>query len=80
MNKIYNNLNVENLVKTDWFNQFDKKQQKQIRDGLEKGLDISWYANLGYNWEQMDEIRKGLEANLDVSVYAKKDFNSIQMG
>ena len=36
MNKIYNNLNVENLVKTDWFNQFDKKQQKQILKGLEK--------------------------------------------
>ena len=25
MNKIYNNLNIENLTKTEWFNQFNKK-------------------------------------------------------
>ena len=36
MNKIYNNLNIENLTKTDWFNQFDKKQQEEITKGLEK--------------------------------------------
>ena len=36
MNKIYNNLNVDNLMKTDWFNQFNKEQQEEIRLGLEK--------------------------------------------
>ena len=27
--KIYNNLNVENLVKTKWFNQFEVYQQEE---------------------------------------------------
>ena len=27
MNKIYNNLNIENLTKTDWFNQFNYWQK-----------------------------------------------------
>ena len=28
MNKTHNNLNIENLVKTEWINQFNKKQQE----------------------------------------------------
>ena len=27
--KIYNNLNIKNLIKTEWFNQFDEYQQKK---------------------------------------------------
>ena len=45
MNKIYNNLTIENLKKTEWFNQFNEYQKEQIRLGLEANLDISWYAN-----------------------------------
>ena len=39
MKKIYNNLNIENLIKTDWFNQFYEQQQKVILLGLEQNLD-----------------------------------------
>ena len=53
MNKIYNNLNVENLLKTEWFNQFNKEQQNEVLKGLEKNLDISKYAKLEFNWNQM---------------------------
>ena len=28
MNKIYNNLNIENLIKTDWVEQFYEKQKE----------------------------------------------------
>ena len=28
--KIYNNLNIKNLIKTEWFNQFDEYQQKKF--------------------------------------------------
>ena len=28
MNKIHNNLTIETLIKTDWFNQFDEFQKK----------------------------------------------------
>ena len=79
MNKIYNNLNIENLTKTDWFNQFDKKQQEEITKGLEKNVNVSIYATPEYTSNQMKHIRWGLEENLDVSIYAKKEFNEHQM-
>ena len=42
--KIHNNLSIENLMKTDWINQFNKDQQVQIRIGIKANLDVSWYA------------------------------------
>ena len=74
MKKIYNNLNIENLIKTDWFKQFDKFQQREIYKGLEANLNVSIYANPKYNNSQMREIRLGLESNLDVSLYANPEF------
>ena len=75
MNKIYNNLNIENLTKTEWFNQFNKEQQEEITKGIQDNLDVSIYANLKYSWEQMQEIREGLIENLDVSIYTNPDFS-----
>ena len=69
MEKIYNNLSIENLTKTEWFNQFSVSQKEQIKWGLEDNLDVSIYAKKEYNWKKMDEIRLGLKDNLDVSVY-----------
>ena len=79
MNKIYNNLNIENLTKTEWFNQFDRKQQKQILEGLGDNLDVNLYAKPEFDSSQMYQIRLGLENNLDVSIYAKPEFHSSQM-
>ena len=79
MNKIYNNLTVDNLIKTDWFNQFNELQQKQIRMGLFFDLNVSKYANPKFNEYQMEEIRRGLEDDLDVSLYAKPDFSDWKM-
>ena len=31
---MYNNLSIENLMLTDWFKQFDKEQQREIKIGL----------------------------------------------
>jgi len=36
MKKAHNNLNIENLIKTDYFNQFNKKQQEEIKIGFKK--------------------------------------------
>ena len=36
MNNIYNNLTIDNLIKTDCFNQFNKKQQEEIKIGFKK--------------------------------------------
>ena len=57
MNKIYNNLNIENLVKTDWINNFEEQQKVEILEGLKNNVDISIYANPKYSWVQMKEIR-----------------------
>ena len=60
MNKIYNNLNIENLIKTEWFNQFDKYQQEEIKLGLEDNLDVSVYAKPEIQHSEMKEIRRNL--------------------
>ena len=61
MNKIYNNLSIDNLTKTKWFNQFNEKQQEQIKLGLEDDLNVSIYAKPEFHEYQMEEIREGLE-------------------
>ena len=66
MEKIHNNLNIDNLTKTEWFNQFNKGQQKEILKGLKNNVDVSVYANKKLKDKQMKEIRYGLEDNLDV--------------
>jgi len=44
MNKIYNNLSVDNLTKTDWFNQFDEMQKFEIETGIRSKVDVFKYA------------------------------------
>ena len=79
MNKIYNNLSIENLIKTEWFNQFDEEQQTEILFGIESDVDVLVYAKTEFNEYQMREIRLGLEDNLDVSVYAKTEISWREM-
>ena len=57
MEKIHNNLNIDNLMKTDWINQFKPYQQKEIRDGYVNNLDISIYAKSEFSWHEMEQIR-----------------------
>ena len=77
MKKIYNNLNIENLIQVKWENKFDEKQKVQIKLGLEANLDVSIYAKKEFDYFQMEEIRFGLLENLDVSIYAKPEFSSL---
>ena len=58
---------------------FDKGQMEEIRQGLEKGLDVSWYTSVDYDWFQMEEIKKGLERGLAVSVYARPEISYDRM-
>ena len=58
---------------------FDVGQMYEIREGLEKGIDVSVYADPKYGVAQMGEIRKGLESGVDVSVYADPEYNWWQM-
>ena len=79
MKKIYNNLSIENLTKTEWFKQFTSAQREIVRLGLQENLDISWYNKPEYSSLQMNEIRIGLRDNLDVSIYAKPEISDEQM-
>jgi len=58
---------------------FDDKQLREIRIGLEDGVDVSWYTDPKYDWEQMKVIRYGLQKGLDVSVYADPKYDYEQM-
>ena len=54
---------------------FDEGGSDEIKLGLEKELDISWYVKPEFNEYQMREIRRSLEKGIEVSVYAKSEFN-----
>lgn len=58
---------------------FDDDQIKEIRRGLENGVDVSWYADPKYNWKQMVQIYYGLRSGLDVSTYADPKYDAQQM-
>ena len=80
MKKIYNNLSIENLVRTDWINQFNQDQRREISYGIRSNLkNIEIYAKKEYKAEQMTEIRMGLTSNIDVSFYANPVFDWRQM-
>ena len=79
MNKIYNNLNIDKLIKTEWFNQFNLYQQEEILEGLEKNLDVSFYAKKEFTCYKMEQIRLGLEEGFDVSIYANPKYTWKQM-
>ena len=55
------NLTVENVESTGWFNQFNEKQQEEIKLGLQKNVDVSVYAKPELSYLQMKKIRKKLE-------------------
>ena len=79
MKKECRNLTVDNLIRTEWFNQFDKQQKKLIVEGLQENLDVFLYAKTKYSWDQMAHLKAGLKKNLDISIYANPDFNNFQM-
>ena len=78
MNKIHNNLSIENLIKTEWFNQFDEFQKHQITLGIHSNVDALIYAKPEFNYSQMDQIREGLVDNLDIFIYANSKFDEYQ--
>ncbi len=59
--------------------QYRGESLKEIRLGLQEGLDVSRYASLEYGWEQMREIRLGLEARVNTAIYEKPLYNARQM-
>ena len=68
--KLMNNMSIDALTRMYEQQGFDNYQLNELRVGLERGVDVSIYADRSYHWGQMQMIRKGLEQRLDVSKYA----------
>ena len=71
MDKIHNNLTIDNLIRTEQFKQLDKDKKKEILN------NSGWFNQ--FDKYQQEEILIGLEEKLDVSIYAKTEFNWEQM-
>ena len=72
-NSLYNNLTIENLIKTEWFNQFNSDQKRQIRLGIEENIDVLQYAKKELHYREMEEIRLKLNRKkLDKDEYFGK--------
>ena len=58
---------IEELIKTGKLDDyFDTLQRDEIRIGLEKGIDISKYADPKYNWVEMRRIRHQGDTTKDI--------------
>lgn len=55
--------------------EYHNAQNKEIKLGIEEGLDVSIYSNPEFNWLQMEQIRMGLKDKVDASVYAKPAYS-----
>lgn len=71
-----NNESVTNKFENGGFRDV---QLKQIKLGLDEGLDVSVYADPVYDWRQMRELREGLKNGLDVGVYKNNLYDWNQM-
>jgi len=71
MEKIHNNLNIENLIKTKAFNKLTVEQKEELLIGSQ------WIKQ--FHPYQREEILTGITNNVDILIYAKKEYNSLQM-
>ena len=63
--KIHNNLTIDNLIKTKWFNQFNKEQQKEILLGFKSKVNVFSYAKPENSSLKMQIKRLQLELGID---------------
>lgn len=59
--------------------EYDLDQLKELRAGLDSGVEIERYAKKEFLAIQMHQIRRGLEEGIDVSRYASLDYDWFQM-
>ena len=71
MEKIYNNLNIENLIKTKAFNKLTVGQKEELLTSSQ------WFKQ--FHPYQREEILTGIKNNVDILIYAKKEYDWIQM-
>ena len=71
MKKVHNNLNIENLIRTEHFKNLTLKQKEELL------TNSQWFNQ--FNGDQQEQIILGLVSSVDISIYAKPEFDDWQM-
>lgn len=75
--KLSNNLTLEQLLESDWADQFNRAQLSEIRTGLNRNIDV-YYADPSIKSEKMKVLRYASENGINLLEYAK-DFSVQQL-
>lgn len=55
--RLINQLTIDNLLNTDWEDQFDVHQLREIYDGVKHHIDVMIYANPRYHHVIMANLK-----------------------
>ena len=75
--KLSNNLTLEQLLESDWADQFNRAQLSEIRTGLNRNIDV-YYADPSIKSDKMNVLRHASENGINLLEYAK-DFSVQQL-
>lgn len=75
--KLSNNLTLEQLLESDWADQFNRAQLSEIRTGLNRNIDV-YYADPSITSDKMKVLRHSSENGINLLEYAK-DFSVQQL-
>lgn len=75
--KLSNNLTLEQLLESDWADQFNRAQLSEIRTGLNRNIDV-YYTDPSIKSDKMKVLRHASENGINLLEYAK-DFSVQQL-
>lgn len=75
--KLSNNLTLEQLLESEWADQFNRAQLSEIRTGLNRNIDV-YYADPSIKSDKMKVLRHASENDINLLEYAK-DFSVHQL-
>lgn len=75
--KLSTNLTLEQLLESDWADQFNRAQLSEIRTGLNRNIDV-YYADPSIKSDKMKVLRHASENGINLLEYAK-DFSVQQL-
>lgn len=64
--KLTNSLDVRQLIETEWFDQFNFAQQKEIKEGLSYNIPVELYAKPQFTARQMKVLRSAMLEDINV--------------
>ena len=77
--RLIGQLSIDNLLNTDWEDQFDVHQLREIYDGVKRQLDVMIYANSRYHAQIMNSLKNILMTRSELINDALKIANEIEL-